>query len=151
MYSYNTEKDEEGKILLKDVLERYGYKDVKLSPGQFDCYDETAIDKEGKICYFEIKKRTAPHNNPFGDTIIEKKKFQNLKKLQNDNSKVFVVNIFTDYILTIIPLDAPHSEQTVYAQRTNNWDRDKVKKIFISYPNEKEYQYRYHPNIINGL
>lgn len=151
MYKYDTEKDEEGKILLKDVLERHGYSNIQLSPGQYDCYDEVAVNREGKTCYFEIKKRTVPHNNPFGDTIIEKKKFLNLQKLQNDGSKVFVVNIFTDLILTIIPLEDPYSEQTVFAQRTNNWDRDKVKKIFISYPNKPRYLYKYHLKTVRDL
>ena len=138
------EQDVEGKELFKRFLEHFGYTDICFT-GEFDFYDMYAKDPEGTICYYELKKRTAPHNNPFGDTIIEKPKFNKLKTLQSSNTKVFVVNIFLDNILTIIPLDSPHSEQVVYAQKTNNWSNEKVKKTFISYPNDKEYLYTYFP------
>lgn len=139
------EHDVEGKELFSRLLEWYNFTDIKIS-GQFDHWDISAIDKEGCLCYFELKKRKAPHNNLYGDTIIEKLKFNHLMNLKNENTKVFVVNIFLDDILTIIPIEAPSSEQTVWAQKTNNWDTTKVKKTFISYPNKKDYLFKFNLN-----
>lgn len=139
------EQDVEGKELFSKLLEWYNFTDIKLS-GQYDYWDISAIDKEGYLCYFELKKRKAPHNNLYGDTIIEKTKFNHLMNLKNENTKVFVVNIFLDDILTIIPIETPSSEQTVWAQKTSLWDRTKVQKVFISYPNKKDYLFKFNIN-----
>ena len=36
-----------------------------------------------------------------------------------------------------------HEFQTHYAQRTNNWSRDKIKKILVSYKHKEENKHNY--------
>lgn len=134
-------QDPEGILLFTNFLKDRNFTDI-TSTSNYERWDMNANYK-GKYCYFELKKRPHPHDNKYNDTIIEKNKYDALSQIDSLNTPVYVVNIFNDGYLTVIPLQSPHEEQKLFAQKTNNWDRTRVPKTLISYPNEEKYLYRY--------
>lgn len=134
-------QDPEGIILFSKFLEGRNFSNITSTP-IYERWDINATYKD-KYCYFELKKRPHPHDNKFNDTIIEKNKYEALSLIDSPKTPVYVVNIFNDGYLTVIPLQSPHEEQKTFAQKTNNWDRTRVPKTLISYPNKEKYLYRY--------
>lgn len=131
-------EDEEGKHLFTRFLRNLKFENVRLTD-QF-CRHDIEADFEGRTYYFELKKRPIPHTK-YNDTIIDEDKYLALKQIQSD--KVFVVNIFSDGYLTVVPLMDSKTFIPVMAQKTNNWDRTKVPKKLVSYPNKPNYLWQY--------
>lgn len=130
--------DEERLGLFSNFLSSYNFDNITRT-SQFCRWDIESTYKNTK-CLFEVKYRPTNHDNYFNDTIIEYDKYLALKQQPH---KVYVVNIFNDGYLTVIPLEAEHELQEKYCQKTNNWDRTKVKKTLVSYPNLDKYLYNY--------
>ena len=128
--------DPEGKIFFADYLKSKGFDIVNFGT-DYSCYDIEATHN-GETYFFELKKRNNSSTD-WGDSIIEKGKYEALDKL---DGKVYVVNLFTD-CFHIFPLHADHEEQNRYARKTTNWDRTKIHKVFISYPNSDESRREY--------
>ena len=130
------ENDSEGKIYFSNYLKSKGFNIVNFGT-EYSCYDIEAT-YNGDTYYFELKKRNNSSTD-FGDTIIEKGKYEALDKLKG---KVYIVNFFTD-CFHIFPLHSSHEEQHRFARKTTNWDRTKIHKIFISYPNSDKSRREY--------
>lgn len=128
--------DPEGKIYFSNYLKSKGFNIVDLGT-EYSRYDIKAT-YNGNTYYFELKKRTVSSTD-WNDSIIEKNKYDALDKL---DGKVYIVNLFTD-CFHIFPLHSPHEEQNRYARKTTNWDRTKINKIFISYPNSDKSRREY--------
>ena len=131
--------DEEGKKFFSSYLESKGLKVLNLGT-QFSSYDIEAEDNDGNHYFFELKLRPID-SKKWGDTIIEKKKYDALDSLDGEE---VVVNFFTD-CFHVFPLHAEHEEQRHYCQKTNNWDTHKVPKILVSYKNTEKSRREY-PN-----
>lgn len=124
--------------LFSDFLANRNFKDITRT-SQFCRWDiESTYNKKKYI--FEVKYRPHNHDNRFNDSIIEYDKYLALKEQPHP---AYVVNIFNDGYLTVIPLEAEHELQEKYCQKTNNWERTKVKKTLVSYPNKEKYLYQY--------
>ena len=128
--------DPEGKIFFADYLKSKGFDIVNFGTN-YSCYDIEAT-YNGETYVFELKKRNNASTD-WGDSIIEKGKYEALDKL---DGQVYLVNLFTD-CFPIFPLHADHEEQNRYARKTTNWDRTKIHKVFISYPNSDESRREY--------
>ena len=133
----NTIADPEGIQWFKSYLEENRYTNINIPTNPYSPYDIEA-DKDGKHYLFEIKNRPCT-STAFNDTIIELMKFNILRGY---NCEKYVVNFFKDcwYINNLLD---EHEFQTHYAQRTNNWNRDKVKKILVSYKHKEENKREY--------
>lgn len=129
--------DPEGIQWFKSYLEENRYTNINIPINLYCPYDIEA-DKDGKHYIFEIKNRPCT-STAFNDTIIELMKFNILKMYDGEK---YVVNFFQDcwYINNLLD---EHEFQTHYAQRTNNWNRDKVKKILVSYKHREENKREY--------
>lgn len=140
-----TKNDPEGKILFKKWLERRDFKEVNYKYDNLCHFDITACKNNVKYV-FELKKRPIK-SDLWGDNIIQEDKYNFLLPYDNDsdNQKVYIVNLFTD-CMYINPLQAPHECQKKYCQKTNNWNRNKVEKILISYPHQNKFRFEYDNN-----
>ena len=131
------QNDPEGKIWFAGWLENHHYKNVKIIENPYSPYDIEA-DKDGKHYVYELKAR--PINSyAWNDSIIELQKFNILKNLGDER---YIVNFFHDCFY-IVDLFEDHEFQDHYCQRTNNWNRDKIKKILVSYKHKNENRYEY--------
>lgn len=133
----NTITDPEGIQWFKEYLERNHFKNIEIPTNPYSPYDIEA-DKDGKHYIFEIKNRPC-NSYAWNDSIIELQKFNILKGYSGEK---YVVNFFYD-CWYIHDLFEEHEFQTHYAQRTNNWSRDKVKKILVSYKHNESNKHNY--------
>ena len=132
--------DANQKQIAADFLESIGFEDVQET-NERTCYDLFGY-KEGQLYRFEIKGRTFP-STKYGDTTIEKCKYDLLSKFEN----VFVVSVFTDDKISLVPIEAPHTEFTRVASYTTYWaNKTPVKKTFVSYKNTQETLYDFATN-----
>lgn len=120
--------DPEGKEFFKRYLQSNGFEDINTT-SKMAFYDMYA-KKDGITYFFELKYRPIT-STQWGDSIIESIKYDKLKTL-GDN--VYVVNFFTD-CFHIHKLDSQYQLQEWMCQKTNNWDRHKVRKVLVSYTN----------------
>lgn len=132
-------EDLERKELFKQFLEKKGFENVTTTDN-FCRHDIEGYYKGDKY-YFELKYRPHPHDNKYNDSIIQLDKYEYLLTLPVNHT--YVVNIFNDGYLTVIPVNADHVLQEHFARKTTFWDRTKVKKVLVSYPNKKKYLYSY--------
>lgn len=134
---HSTQCDADQKQVAADFLESIGFEDVQET-NERTCYDLFGY-KDGQLYRFEVKGRTF-ESTKYGDTTIEKCKYDRLSRFEN----VYIVSVFTDNKITLVPLDAPHTEFTRYASYTTYWtNKTIIPKTFVSYKNEK-YIYEYH-------
>lgn len=124
--------DPEGKCLFANFLINKGFYNIQTTT-PFCRWDIEAEYKKQKY-YFELKSRTVP-STAYNDAIIQEDKYEALKDIPN----CYVVNIYTDNLIAVIPVNAEHVEQHHLCQKTNNWDRTRVPKTLISYPLKPEY------------
>lgn len=129
--------DPEGVQWFKGWLERNHYKNIQIPTNPYSPYDIEA-DKDSKHYIFELKNRPCT-SYAFNDSIIELQKFNILRWYDGE---IQVVNFFYDCFYVNHIMD-DHEFQTHYAQRTNNWSRDKVKKILVSYKHKEENKHNY--------
>lgn len=129
--------DPEGILWFKSYLEKNRFTDIYIPTNPYSPYDIEA-DKDGKHYLFELKVRPCT-SYAFNDSIIELQKFNILKGYDGEK---YVINFFKDCWYAHELLDE-HEFQTHYAQRTNNWNRDKVKKILVSYKHREENKHEY--------
>lgn len=126
----STQCDAAQKQIVAEFLERNDFENVQETDERV-CYDLFGY-KDGILCRFEVKGRTFP-STKYNDTTIEKRKYDLLSKFEN----VYVVSLFTDNKITVVPLDAPHTEFVRTAAKQTYWaDKTPVKKTFISYKND---------------
>ena len=133
--------DPEGIQWFKSYLEKNRYTNINIPTNPYSPYDIEA-DKDGKHYLFEIKNRNRykiTNSYDWGDTIIDQSKYIILSTYKD---QVYVVNLFND-CMCIHKLEDEHEFQTHYAQRTNNWNRDKIKKILVSYKHREENKQEY--------
>lgn len=126
-------EDSEGKEVWMRYLMKQGYENIVIPRDEYNIYDMSA-EKGGKTYIFELKKRPCK-STAFNDNIIELQKFHMLKSFSNTGYPTKIVNIFEDCIY-INDLNTEHEFQDHFAQRTNNWNRDKIKKVLVSYKHE---------------
>lgn len=124
--------DPEGKRLFGNFLISKGFYNIQTTT-EF-CHWDIEAEYEGQKYYFELKYRSVP-STKYGDAIIQQDKYEALKNLPN----CYIVNIYPDNKVAVIPIDAEHEEQQHLCQKTNNWDRTRVPKTLISYPLKPEY------------
>lgn len=120
--------DPEGLIFFKNYLQNHHFTDIIIPEDEYNSYDIEGV-YNGKKYRFEIKLRPIK-STQWNDSIIELYKY-NILSVFDD---VYIVNLFTD-CFHIHPLRSEHELQTHQAQRTNNWSKDKIKKILVSYKN----------------
>ena len=126
-------EDPEGKEVWMRYLMKQGYKNIIIPSNEYNIYDMSA-EKDGKTYIFELKKRPCK-STAFNDNIIELQKFHMLKCFSNTGYPTKIVNIFEDCVY-VNDLETKHEFQDHLAQKTNNWCRDKVKKVLVSYKHE---------------
>ena len=127
--------DPEGIKLFSKYLIANGFYNIQTTPRL--CAHDLEADYDGTTYYFELKKRSIT-STQWGDSICEQHKID----ASPDPNRTYLVNLFTD-CLTIIPVTAEHEVQRKYCQKTNNWDKHKVLKDLLSYPNKPEYKHDY--------
>lgn len=135
--SINIITDPEGVLWFKSYLESKHFENIHIPEDKFSPYDIEA-DKDGKHYIFEIKNRSCT-STTWNDSIIESTKFNVLHHLKGEK---YVVNLFTD-CFHIHNLESEHEEQHHMCQKTNNWNRNKVHKILISYKNTQQSKREY--------
>lgn len=138
--NYDKQTDPEKKEYFVYWLRKNGYENIVTPKDEYCIYDISAT-KGGKQYIFELKKRTCLSTD-YGDTIISMYKYRMLESFHNAGYKVKVVNLFKDCI-HIHDWDSPKEFQDHYAQKTNNWNRSKTRKILVSYKNSKDSKYIY--------
>lgn len=129
--------DTEKKLYFKEYLESQGFTNIDIPSDPYCIYDISGT-LDNTEYYYELKVRSVT-STQYGDSIIELSKYNNLKGLQ---SPVYVVNFFTD-CFHIHPLLSEHENQDHYCQKTNNWDRHKIRKVLISYKNTNKSRREY--------
>lgn len=132
MFTYN---DPEGKVFFSKYLIGRGFYNIQTTT-DFCSWDLEA-EYKGVKYYFELKRRDII-STAWGDSICEQHKIDSCP----DKKHTYLVNFFTD-CFTVIPITADHQVQHKYCQKTNNWDRRKVMKDLLSYPNKDEYKHSY--------
>lgn len=136
----STQCDAKQKQITAAFLESIGFEDVQETNERV-CYDLFGY-KDDQLWRFEIKARTFP-STKYGDTTIEKCKYDLLSKFDN----VYVISVFTDDKISLVPLEAPHTEFTRVAAYTTYWaNKTPVKKTFVSYKNTLETLYDFPTN-----
>lgn len=138
--NYDRVDDPEKKGYFEWWLMQNGYKNIATPKDEYNIYDISA-EKDGETYIFELKNRDCKSTD-FGDTIIELPKYNMLKVFSNTGYKVKIVNFFEDCIHIHDHL-SPHTFEDHYAQKTNNWCRDKIKKTLVSYKNTPDSLYPY--------
>lgn len=133
----NTITDPEGIRWFESYLRKNGFINIQLPPTCFYPFDLQA-DKDGTHYYFELKLRPC-HSTAFNDSIIELQKYNTLRGYNGEKK---IINFFNDCFY-IVDIFDDHEYQTHYAQRTNNWNRDKVKKILVSYKHKESNKHNY--------
>lgn len=123
----NKATDPEGKIWFSGWLESKHFTNITISEDQYSPYDISA-DKDGKHYIFEIKNRPCT-SYAYNDNIIELSKFNILHTLAGEK---YIINFFTDCFY-ISGIDDEHELQSHFCQKTNNWNRNKVRKVLVSY------------------
>lgn len=131
------ENDEEGKKFFANYLISNGFHDVTTTL-PFTEWDLEAT-KDDIVYYFELKVRPKPAiDGKWNDSICEQNKLDTVPDLHH----AYLVNFFTD-CFTVIPMKAEHTVQHKPCQKTNNWNRKKVMKDLLSYPNLEKYKHKY--------
>lgn len=123
----NKTTDPEGKIWFSGWLESKHFTNITIPEDQYSPYDISA-DKDGKHYIFEIKNRPCT-SYAYNDNIIELSKFNILHTLAGEK---YIINFFTDCFY-ISGIDDEHELQSHFCQKTNNWNRNKVRKVLVSY------------------
>lgn len=130
-------KDPEGKHYFKEWLENHQFSDVILTSNQYSNYDIVA-QKDGETYIYELKNRPC-YSTAYNDSIIELTKYDSLRSYAGHK---YVVNFFKDCFY-IVELEEEHELQTYMCQKTNNWDRTRVKKTLVSYKHKEINKYEY--------
>lgn len=133
----NKTTDPEGKIWFSEWLDKKHFTNITI-PTDPHCYYDIEADKDGKHYIFEIKNRPCS-SVAWGDSIIELSKFNILKTFSGEK---YIVNFFTD-CFHLHHLESDHQLQNRFCQRTNNWDRNKIKKVLVSYKNTNKTKHEY--------
>lgn len=133
----NKTTDPEGIQWFKEWLDRKGFTNITIPQNEFSYYDIEA-DKGDKHYIFELKSRPCT-SYAFNDSIIELQKFNILKQFSGEK---YVVNFFTD-CFHIHELGSQHEFQDHFAQATNNWNRNKIRKVLVSYKNTNKSRKEY--------
>lgn len=129
--------DPEGIYWFKEYLERHHFTNINIPDNQYCSFDIEA-DYRDKHYIFELKNRPCT-STAWNDSIIELSKFNILHHLDGEK---YIVNFFTD-CWHIHNLESEHEEQHHFCQKTNNWSRNKVRKILISYKNTNKTRREY--------
>lgn len=137
---YDKQTDPEKKEYFVQWLRKEGYTNIAVPKDEYNIYDISAV-KGGKQYIFELKLRSCL-STTFNDSIIEIPKYNMLKAFSNTGYEVRIVNLFVDCI-HIHNMLSEREYQDHWAQKTNNWDRTKTKKILVSYKNTEETKFQY--------
>lgn len=138
---YNFTDDIEGTKFFSKYLIKNGFYNIQTT-AEF-CGHDLEADYKGKTYYFELKRRDISADT-WGDSICEQHKIDSTP----DPNRTYLVNFFTD-CFTIIPITAQHETQSKMCQKTNNWNRKKVLKNLLCYPNKKEYRHNYEETVLS--
>lgn len=133
----NKTTDPEGKIWFSGWLESKHFTNITI-PEDPHCYYDIEADKGDKHYIFELKSRPCT-SYAFNDSIIELQKFNILKQF---NGEKYLVTFFTD-CFHIHELGSEHTFQDHFAQATNNWNRNKIRKVLVSYKNTNKTRNEY--------
>lgn len=127
--------DRSSREMAIQFLKRLGFENFEHQSET--CRHDLECDKDGEHYYIEVKYREGYKSTDFGDSIIQLDKYNALKDLKN----VYIINIFTDNIITFINIKDPHKVIKRICKHTSWWGGQRELKDLVSYDNKGR---RYH-------